>query len=233
MTLLKFALTVLAVTSGVFAAPGQYAACDISSATLPLPSNQSQLTPATGAPSFIALGVGVQNYTCSSAGTYTNIGAVAEVFDISCLYNMPAFASIQNTAYTAWEHAPASLTAQEVIAMLSNMPVKVVLGQHYFVPNPITGSGTSPKWDFTSAAYAGNPNAFAIGARTGNLASPDGAANVDWLQLKVVQGNLATSVYRVNTVGGQLPGSCSPSDTTVHSVKYTSKYYFFGGSIKQ
>ncbi|TFK49040.1 putative malate dehydrogenase [Heliocybe sulcata] len=204
--------TLLAI-SAVIAAPSQYAGCDISAASMPMPANQTQLTLPSGALSFIALGVGVQNYTCSSAGNYTNIGAVAEVFDISCLYGTPAFHSIQNTAYDVWDKAPPSMTAQSVISMLSDLPVKM--------------------WDFTSAAYAGNAAAYAVGAKTGDMVSPDGAVDVDWLQLKVVKGALASTVYRMNTVAGQLPGSCSPGDTTVQSVKYTSKYYFFGGSIKQ
>ena len=43
-------------------------ACDASKASLTLPAG---LTTAAGAPSAVLLGVGVQNYTCTDAGTYT------------------------------------------------------------------------------------------------------------------------------------------------------------------
>jgi hypothetical protein len=46
--------------------------CDISS-TLVVPSTQTALVPPTSPASFVLLGVGFQNYTCSSAGTYTYV----------------------------------------------------------------------------------------------------------------------------------------------------------------
>ena len=50
--------------------------CDVSGDTLPFPSTANDLptplaSPIAGGPKFIGLGVGVQNYTCSSAGTFT------------------------------------------------------------------------------------------------------------------------------------------------------------------
>jgi hypothetical protein len=48
-------------------------------------------------------------------------------------------------------------------------------------------------------------------------------ANVAWLQLTEVAGDLATEVFRVNTYLGQPPaGSCS--STSVLSVKYAAEY---------
>ena len=52
--------------------PSTRSGCSLSQARLTLPSNQKSLTSPTGAPSFIALGVGVQNYTCNDTSlTYT------------------------------------------------------------------------------------------------------------------------------------------------------------------
>ena len=99
------------------------------------------------------------------------------------------------------------MTASDMIKLLSKAPEPFVLGQHYFIPNPITGSGLSPKWDFTSAALAGNANAFVVGAKTGDVPAPTGASDVDWLSLKNVQGELATQIFRVATKGGQPPSS--------------------------
>lgn len=44
--------------------------CDISKAKFVVPANQTAIVASTLPTSFIALGVGIQNYTCSSAGTY-------------------------------------------------------------------------------------------------------------------------------------------------------------------
>ena len=115
-----------------------------------------------------------------------------------------------------------------------------VLGQHFFVTNPVTGSGLSPKWDFTSASLKGKSNAFAIGARAGSVAVPP-STNVDWLSLNVVQGDLAKHIFRVETRNGQPPASvsvdsdyspdcrltltrkCTPGSADI-SVKYVSQY---------
>ena len=40
--------------------------CSLKDARLSVPSNQSVLETPTGAPSFVSLGVGVQNYTCNA-----------------------------------------------------------------------------------------------------------------------------------------------------------------------
>ena len=138
------------------------------------------------------------------------MGAVAELFDISCLYSTHLFTTIQDDAFNIWQHAPPSLTAQEVINKLNRQPT--VLGQHYFVPNANTTAGNpalSPKWDFTSNAEKGNAQAFFIGAKVGDLPAPTGKGDVDWLQLKNVAGKLADTVYRVDTKGGQPPASVS------------------------
>ena len=50
--------------------------CDVSGDTLPFPSTANDpptplASPIAGGPKFIGLGVGVQNYTCASTGTFT------------------------------------------------------------------------------------------------------------------------------------------------------------------
>lgn len=81
-----------------------------------------------------------------------------------------------------------------------------LLGEHYFVTSP-SGTGLSPVWDFRGASAKGNPNAFVLAAKVGDLPAPTGSQDVDWLQLKNVTGGLATSVYRTDTRGGQPPAS--------------------------
>jgi hypothetical protein len=87
----------------------------------------------------------------------SNVGAVAELFDISCLSGTSAFNTIQNDAFGIWDNVSSSVTAREVIKKLGRD--LLVLGQHYYVPNPNITAGSpviSPKWDFTSGAEKGN-----------------------------------------------------------------------------
>jgi len=172
----------------------------------------------------------VQNYTCASTDTYTNVGAVAEIIDISCLYNTDEFSEINTQAYEVWTDLPSEFTTFDLIDVLHGD--NLVLGQHYFITNPVTGSGTSPKWDFTSAHFNGDSEAFVVGAKVGDLPSPDGPSDIDWLYLTNVpnEGELATSIFRVETVGGVAPTSCTFGSSADVQVKYTSQYWFYGTS---
>ncbi|KAG1741272.1 hypothetical protein EDB19DRAFT_1907967 [Suillus lakei] len=199
--------------------------CDLSGASLQVLANQTQLVAPTYAPSFIGIGVGTQNYTCNATtSTYAFIGAVAEIFDSSCLYGTPAFDSASTIAYDVWS-ATTGVTIQEVITTLRLTPDLAVLGQHYYVPN-LVGSGLSPKWDFTSSGVTdGNPNAYVIGAKIGDLPSSD-SRNIDDLMVKAVEGELASEIFRMETNGGQPPSQCAAGDSNI-TVKYTAQYWFF------
>ncbi|KAK0238005.1 hypothetical protein ARMGADRAFT_1021237 [Armillaria gallica] len=190
--------------------------CDVSQAKLVLPPGVN-LPPPSEPPTYITVGVGTQNYTCSEAGTYTNVGAVASIFDISCLYGTPSFDSIQDTVLAAWEKSPHDISHELTL-----------LGEHFFITNPITGTGISPKWDFT--ATTGNPEAFVVANGTARSPAPTGSQDVDWLSLKQVLGKLADEVYRTDTRAGQPPASCTPGSEPI-TVKYSAKYWFFGGCL--
>jgi len=224
----------LALAIPALAVPNTRHKCNISKAKMPIPSSQTALVQQTSAPSFVSVGVGVQNYTCNATSlTYSNVGAVAELFDISCLFGTSSFTTIQDEAFNIWQKAPSSVTVLEAIKLLGGN--QLILGQHYFVPNPKPAAGSpaiSPKWDFTSAADKGNANAFVIGAKVGDLPAPTGKTDVDWLQVKNVEGALADTVYRVYTKGGQPPSSCT-AGAPLLTVKYTSQYWLFGGSIQK
>ncbi|KAF8157703.1 hypothetical protein K438DRAFT_1620560 [Mycena galopus ATCC 62051] len=206
-------------------APGPGECCDTSAAKMDLPTNQTVLVSPTTAPLFVALGVGVQNYTCTATTSkYTSIGAVASLFDISCLDQTPAFATIQTSAFSKWS-ATSSGASANTIGSLVGAPN--LLGYHYFVTSP-SGTGLSPKWDFTSTGrFAGNSSAFVIGAKTGDLAAPTNpAVNVDWLQLANAEGSLASEIFRIDTVNGQPPTSCVAGSADI-SVKYAAKYFLY------
>ncbi|KAL4260168.1 Protein of unknown function DUF3455 [Pleurotus pulmonarius] len=225
-------VSAVVAASVVLAAPSiKTSGCDLSKAKISIPSGQTALAQPTLAPSYVSVAIGVQNYTCTDAGTYTSAGAVAELFDISCLVGTSTFNRIQDDVFTVWKFLPKQLTAAKVVELLHFAKTPGILGQHYFITNPLTGVGISPKWDFTSqGATKGNPNAYVVGARTGGLAAPTGPQDVDWLSLSNAQGQLADQIYRVDTRGGQPPASCTPGSAPI-SVKYASKYWLFGGSV--
>ncbi|KAJ7578320.1 hypothetical protein C8J56DRAFT_898471 [Mycena floridula] len=231
---LMLALSVVAAPAAPATAfkPGSGASVNLlKNVTVPIPAGSSLAAPAAPV-EFVGLGVGIQNYTCT-AGAYVSTGAVAELVDISCMVSKAAaFAAIPDIAMAAWSKAPASLTAQKLISMLSGSigPVKS-LGQHYFITNPVTGTGISPVWDFK--ASQANAQAFVVAAKTGAADSPQGTQNVPWLSLASVagQGSLATQIYRTDTRLGQPPATCTVGTPDI-SVKYVSKYYLLGGTIK-
>ncbi|KAL0959922.1 hypothetical protein HGRIS_011587 [Hohenbuehelia grisea] len=231
---MKFSLPLISAlcATTAMAAPRslKLSGCDVSKKTLDLPASQTAL-PSPAAPlAFVAVAIGTQNYTCSAAGTYASAGALAELFDISCLTGS-SFSKIQKNLYTLWKLAPPSVSTSALIKLLHFTKTPAVLGQHYFVPNPSGAAGLSPKWDFTSqGATKGNKDAFVIAARAGGFAAPTGPSDVDWLALIGVQGKLASQIYRVDTVGGQPPASCTPGSAPI-IVKYTSKYYLYGSSL--
>ncbi|KAF5330010.1 hypothetical protein D9611_010492 [Ephemerocybe angulata] len=182
--------------------------------------------------SYVAAAIGVQNYTCSAAGNYSSIGAVAELYDISCLGGSKLFTTIQDRLMGLWEDAPNGLTAQKLVSSYTQTKANTVLGYHYFVPNPSGKGGLSPKWDFTSTGSTKrNRNAFVIVEKVGGATAPTGKQDVDWLATKSVSGGLAGLVYRTDTRQGQPPASCVPGQSPNIQVKYASKYWFFGGSV--
>jgi hypothetical protein len=204
--------------------PGRFT-CDIS-AKMTLPANQTTLTAPTAPVTSVVLGVGFQNYTCSDAGTYVSAGAVADLYDISCLSKVPAFFNtVQDQAFSVWKALPASVKTLGPTA--NSYPL---MGSHFFVTSP-SGTGLSPVWDTRAASGKGKPDAFVLAAKIGNIPAPTGKQDVDWLQLKNVQGGLAAQVYRTDTRGGPAPASCTPGSAPI-SVKYVSKYWLFGGTVK-
>jgi len=199
--------------------------CDMSNALLSVPAGQTTLVRPSTPPTSIGLGLGTQNYTCSpTTSTYTSAGAMAEILDISCIHTMPQFSTIQNAIYSTWLAAPASVTPSTIFGH-QNVPA-FNLGPHYFIPNPTTGVGISPKWDYSQSL--GNPNAFVIGAKVGGIPAPN-PSDVDWLVLNGVQGNLATQIFRVETKGGKAPTSCVPGSAPI-TVKYMAQYWLYGAT---
>ncbi|KAI0000108.1 hypothetical protein BJV74DRAFT_882781 [Russula compacta] len=222
--MLALSLPSLLLASLTFAGPSpRRKTCNVPASALSLPA---PFTTPSSTPSFVTIGVGVQNYTCTAAGNYSSIGAVAQLFDISCLHGTPEFGKIQNDTYASWSECPSSnpLDSQLVDLVEHKWHINL-LGQHYF----ISQNGTLfPKFDFTSTQH--NPNAYVVASKAGDIPAPTGHQDVDWLDLKAVSGKLATEVFRVFTRAGQPPASCTPGTPPI-SVKYTAQYWFEGSSL--
>ncbi|KAJ7624561.1 hypothetical protein FB45DRAFT_980007 [Roridomyces roridus] len=221
------ALALASATLSAIAAPSNLLfpgidLCKASKAVMDLPKGQTALVSPPSGPRFVALGVGVQNYTCTGS-TYTSIGAVASLFDISCLDETLLFPLVQTLAFDIWKISSPEIKASSIGPLVA---APNLLGSHYFVPSP-SGSGISPKWDFTPSIANPDPDTFVIAAKVGDIAAPHNpATNVDWLSLNHVEGNLASQIFRIDTVGGQPPSHCVAGSAPI-SVKYAAKYFLY------
>jgi hypothetical protein len=144
-------------------------------------------------------------------GIFRSTGAVAELYDISCLYHSSPdlFATIQQPLYDAWANLTSEVTVQEIAAVAPLLiSPDVILADHYFIPNA-AGTGLSPVWDFrTTKRFQGDQNAFLVGVGAGSVAAPtDPSHNINWLRVGRVSGDAANEVYRIDTIGGQPPTS--------------------------
>ncbi|KAG8790259.1 hypothetical protein FRC12_012375 [Ceratobasidium sp. 428] len=220
-------LAALSFASSVLAAPApinplKLSGCPIGNAK----PNLASLAMPAGTINYVALGAGVQNYSCGATGTFASVGAVATLFDISCFVSGPLMNPIQDAAFAA----ASSSKGQALLDKMEKIPgfKSFILGHHYFINNPVANAtGVSPDFDFRAGAKKGDPTAFAVMKRFAGAASPAGSTNVDFLSLQniggAIGGSLASSILRVDTKGGQPPASCTPNSTV--SVPYVAKYW--------
>ncbi|KAF9648750.1 hypothetical protein BDM02DRAFT_3085405, partial [Thelephora ganbajun] len=186
-------------------------------------------------PTAIGVAFGVQNYTCSKNNNFTSAGAVAQLYDISCLYRSSPtlFGTIQEPIYKAWVNISNEITVQQVTAVIpALLSPEIIEADHYFIPNA-AGTGLSPVWDFRATQrFRDKPDAIFVGKGEASVAPPDDPSkNVNWLRVGKVAGSIADEVYRIDTIGGQPPTSCTSGQTKDISVRYVSQYWFFGGSL--
>jgi len=222
-------------TSSIPGLSRQSGVCDLSKTTIPLsPTQQTALGSPTTSLAAVGLGFGVQNYTCSSNNVFVSTGAVAELFDISCLAstNNKLVSTIHNDLFNFWNgSSPGSATIQQLIETIPNIvPANMILSQHYFNKNAAVG--ISPVWDFrTTQKFKGVDNAVFVGKASANTPDANPTNNVPWLHLAKVSGDISDEIYRIFTVGGVAPSSCVSGTTKDISVKYVSQYWFYGGSL--
>jgi len=231
---------IVTIAAGMFSSsipglPGRPGVCDLSKTTIPLsPAQQTALGSPTTPLAAVGLGFGVQNYTCSSNNVFVSAGAVAELFDISCLAssNSTLLSTIHTDLFNLWDSPRAgNVTIQQLIQALPNVvPECMILAQHYFIQNG--AGGISPAWDFRAAPkFEGVAGALFVGKPLANIPDADPTKNIAWLHIGKVSGDISDEVYRISTVGGVAPSSCVSGTTKDISVKYTSQYWFYGGSL--
>ncbi|KAJ8117159.1 hypothetical protein OPT61_g1584 [Boeremia exigua] len=191
------------------------ATCDLSNAVLPA---EASALPAVGAGlkvSHIAIGRGVQNYTCATATaseTPKAVGAVASLFNATC-DGVRAPAVLASVTKIAVDYAiPTSKLAD---ARLSGIHEFTEKGIPFFKLK-------TNKVDFGSV----HVNATAKTPAPKNAsAGPNGLGSVAWLKLVHLDGDYK-EVYRVNTAGGVAPSTCEGVQGGF-SVEYAAEYWFF------
>ena len=150
--------------------------------------------------------------SCTDFNVRSAAGAVAQLYDISCLYHSSPtlFRTIQEPIYEAWVNMSSEITVQQITAVIpALLSPEVIQSDHFFIPNP--AGGISPVWDFRATQkFRGKENAFFLGTGAGSVVAPvDPANNINWLRVGRVAGDIADEIYRIDTIGGQPPTSVS------------------------
>jgi hypothetical protein len=194
----------------------------------------------------IALGHGIQNYTCeSSTAESAATGAVAMLYDVTSFYPGTRNSGIRPDL---WDNLPANLLWSKPVPLnklpgseygadpetpfpdptdlsVEGVPAAKFLGHHVFDINSI------PVFDLSAAGLTA-----AVKKIDGKTAPKNadkgiiGTGAVAWLQLDDngeghSQG--VSSVFRVITAGGAAE-PCSVAGAGVQSVPYATYYWFFG-----
>lgn len=200
---------------------------DLAADCLPVkPSAAAPVLPASTLPTtnltfaYVAIGRGVQNYTCTALNTtpVTGLGAIATLYDATSLArtNLPALHLIPGQAV----NTPPTAAGYVLPPQYRNLPL---LGHHLFL------SDATPTFDLNAVGkilYAKRLNGTS--APTNAPKGPAGTGAVDWLQLaaKTTYTSVGLSmVYRVETAGGNPPATCTT--TGVISMQYAAEYWFY------
>ncbi|KIW18829.1 hypothetical protein PV08_03118 [Exophiala spinifera] len=197
--------------------------CDLSKAAMPVAPTPLP-TPAGLTLDHVALGRGVQNYTCANAtATPAAVGAVARFYNVSCVASdWPDLLPIMPNLALQYPLPAAPDAPLE--------PSNLVLSTHHFFSNSTTpvfafDAPTSPDLGRVFAQKANSSE-----APTNSVIGPNGQGNgaVAWLYLTsraTTVGDIK-AVYRLNTAGGNPPATCQGQDSAF-SVDYSAVYWFY------
>ncbi|GKU15402.1 unnamed protein product [Fusarium langsethiae] len=172
----------------------------------------------------IALGFGIQNYSC--ADTDANpvaIGALAVLYDITFLYPGQSSSSVTPAE---WSSFPSYVLDAGQVPLNRNEDGGASL-TNPFPRNDRSGLTGVPTFDLDKAnQLLVAKKISSIEAPSSAPAGPEGTGAVDWLYLGDAGGSYGISfVYRVLTAGGA-PHSCE--DKGSRSTSYTTLYWFYG-----
>jgi hypothetical protein len=181
----------------------------------PLPSTTLSLQ-------YVALGRGIQNYSCASVGAApVAVGAIATLYDATSLaeWSMDVLNAIPGMA--VGNRPPPAGGDYTLPAPANRLPL---LGHHYFAADGTPTFNLQPVSKLLYAAKNGD-----IKAPSSAPAGPAGTGAVDWLSL-IAKANYDASiglgqVYRVETAGGNAPATCT--STNIISVQYSAEYWFY------
>ncbi|RSL55892.1 hypothetical protein CEP54_009149 [Fusarium duplospermum] len=239
---LILASAALALANPVRYRPGSSCTTSRPEPVLPQTGAEELQSPPQGATlKHIALGFGIQNYTCKGEGSdATAAGALAMLYDVTHLYpgqsrgslSQEKWAALTATALSSHE-IPLNLNtygvgASSINPFPQNAPLELdgyrkipFAGHHYFNANGV------PTFDLTQdQQLLFGKKVAGVKAPTSASAGPDGTGAVDWLYLGDAGGSYGvTSVYRVFTAGGNAHGCKS---TGTDSTSYTAMYWFYG-----
>ncbi|KIX07351.1 uncharacterized protein Z518_02004 [Rhinocladiella mackenziei CBS 650.93] len=197
--------------------------CDLSRAAMPIAPtplpNPSGLTL-----EHVAVGRGVQNYTCANpTATPAAVGAVARFYNSSCVAaDYPDLLALLPT-----------LALQYPLPTDPDAPLEpsdLTLSVHHYFSN-----STTPVFAFDAPTSPDLGKVFAQKeesslAPSNAVAGVDGVGNgaVDWLYLtsrSTTVGDIK-AVYRLNTAGGSPPATCA-DQPSAFSVEYAALYWFY------
>ena len=191
--------------------------CDVSSAKLNPPFQHA----ANMSPEGVLLGMGTQNYICSSSGAYMSVsvalyfiyslsrrvlasrysGAMAQLYDVSCFVNDTIFSQMRKrdapyaNSDDVWYH--------EAAARAALGDVKPV-GMLTYVSNTSGGSGMQPLFDFDST-YMHSNNTKMQATVVANATAPNSSQDITLQQMNSTDGS--TTFYQVDTHYGRPPST--------------------------
>ncbi|KAM0322755.1 hypothetical protein ACHAQA_009346 [Verticillium albo-atrum] len=221
--------------------------CALRVPTLPVNGGATELAspPEGSVLKHIALGHGIQNYTCVAGQPAKATGAVAVLYDATALYprrspnSLPTVDHFNALTTTALWSTPLPLNsdgttefgASATEPFQASAPLEIpghsipFLGLHYFdgagVPTFLTGTSEADSDNVLKAFKVGDAPAPAS-ADPG----PVGTGAVPWLYLGGNPESRGFSlVYRVITAGGK-PKTCT--DDKPQSVPYATYYWLYG-----
>ncbi|KAI6784182.1 uncharacterized protein J7T54_004728 [Emericellopsis cladophorae] len=193
----------------------------------------------------IALGFGIQNYTCNEDLTSKATGALAMLYDVTPLYPGQSDKSLTIDAFDA---LPSNTLYSQDIPLNFAQPDATIAGvdqegSPFPGTNDLVVDGLSIPFSGHHLFNADGVPYFEIGDgeidffayKIDNIKAPaaaddgvEGTGTVDWLYLGAVDGSLgATLAYRVRTVGG-VAHKCTGAEEGEISTGYTAQYWFFG-----